>query len=81
MSYDIDTFVNTNNYNAEMYVDDIDAVDCDDMFEMFPTQFARDNNIAYDTVNRDADPVVVYELNGAPVAWYDCENLYGFVAK
>jgi len=81
MRYNLDTFVNTNNYNAEIHVNDVDAVDCDDMFEMFPTQFARDNNIVYDTVNRDADPVVVYELNGAQVAWYDCENLHGFVAK
>ena len=81
MRYDLDTFVNTNNYNAEIHVKDIDAVDCDDMFEMLPLQFARDNNINHSAVNRDADPVVVYELNGAPVVWYDCENLHGFVAK
>lgn len=78
MHYDIDTFVNTNTYNRTF---DIDPVDCDEMFEAYPAKFAQDNNIAYTRINRVADPVVVYELDGAPVGWYDCENLHGFVAK
>ena len=78
MLYDLDTFVNTNNYNYEMLTE---PVEDEDMFETFPAKFVADNSIVYDCVNHAADPVFVYELQGLPVAWYDCENLYGFVAK
>jgi hypothetical protein len=78
MLYDLDTFVNANKYNYEIFAE---PVEDEDMFEAFPAKFAADNNIVYDRVNHAADPVFVYELQGQPVAWYDCENLYGFVAK
>lgn len=76
--YNLDAFVNTNSYNYELAV--VAAHD-EDSFEAFPARFVLDNNIEYDVVNQDADPVFVYELQGQPVAWYDCENQVGFVAK
>ena len=78
MLYDIDVFVNTNSFNVQLPVDNVSD---EDMFETLPAQFVTDNSVVYDTVNQDADPVFVYELNGAPVAWYDCENFVGFVVK
>jgi hypothetical protein len=77
MSYNVDAFVNNNNYNYEIFNEAADDVE---MFETFPTQFVAENNIAYDTRNDAGDPVFVYELAGVPVAWYDCENQVGFVA-
>jgi hypothetical protein len=78
MRYDIDTFVNSNSYNYNFTNEPADDVE---MFEAYPANFATVNNIAHDTVNQQADPVFVYELAGVPVAWYDCENAVGFVAK
>lgn len=75
MSYDLDTFVNTNDSNFAYTVTDVSD---DDMFEALPNTFAK--KFTYDNVNYAADPVFVYELKGVPVAWYDCENMYGFVA-
>jgi hypothetical protein len=51
------------------------------MFDVYPDLFVQQNNIAYDVLNQQADPVFVYELDHVPVAWYDCENFCGFVAK
>jgi hypothetical protein len=51
------------------------------MFDVYPNDFVAQNNIVYDVVNEQADPVFVYELNHVPVAWYDCEHFCGFVAK
>lgn len=78
MRYDLDTFVNSNNYNREVSAI---ARDDEELFEVFPVKFATDNNIKHNFVNQTADPVFVYELNGAPVAWYDCENQVGFVVQ
>lgn len=78
MIYDLDTFVNTNRYNREI---SCIARDDTEIFETFPAKFVTDNNIVYTSINQDGDPVFVYELNGRPVAWYDCENQVGFVAK
>ena len=77
MSYDLDAFVNNNEFN---YVFAIEPSE-DEMFDVYPESFVRLNNIAYDVLNQQADPVFVYELNHVPVAWYDCENFCGFVAK
>jgi len=77
MSYDLDAFVNTNAHNFAFSAELSD----DDMFDVYPNLFAQQNNIAYDVVNEQADPVFVYERAGMPVAWYDCENFCGFVAK
>lgn len=77
MSYNIDTFVNTNAYNFAFS----DEPSEDDMFDVYPGLFVAQNSIVHDVVNQQADPVFVYELAGVPVAWYDCEHFCGFVAK
>ena len=77
MSYNLDAFVNNNAYNFAFSAEPSD----DDMFDVYPDLFVQQNNIAYDVLNQQADPVFVYELNHVPVAWYDCENFCGFVAK
>ena len=78
MVYDLDAFVNNNAYNCSLLI--VEPND-DDMFDVYPDLFVQQNRIAHDTVNQQADPVFVYELDGVPVAWYDCENICGFVAK
>jgi hypothetical protein len=80
MSYDADAFVNNNAYNFSFAVEPIESDD-DDMFDVYADLFVQQNNIAYDVLNQQADPVFVYELDHVPVAWYDCENFCGFVAK
>lgn len=75
MSYNLDAFVNNNDSNFAYTVTDVSD---DDMFEALPNTFAK--KFKFDNVNYQADPVFVYELAGVPVAWYDCENMYGFVA-
>ena len=71
----IDTFVNSNAVNVrfELTNDDPEL-----MFEAYPSRFA--DMVQHDEVNDDADPVLVYMLNGQPVAWYDMENAQGYVA-
>jgi hypothetical protein len=71
----IDKFVNSNKFNVrfELTNDDPEL-----MFEAYPARF--EDMIKYDEVNDDADPVLVYMLNGQPVAWYDMENAQGYVA-
>ena len=75
MSYNLDAFVNNNDSNFAYTVTDVSD---DDMFEALPNTFAK--KFKSDNVNYGADPVFVYELAGVPVAWYDCENMCGFVA-
>lgn len=77
MSYNLDVFVNNNAHNFTFSNEPSE----DDMFDVYPNEFVKQNNIVYDAVNEQADPVFVYELAGVPVAWYDCENFCGFVAK
>ena len=72
----IDAFVNANAVNVRF---EITNTDPEYMFEVFPERFAR--MFEHDDVNEDADPVLVYVLNGAPVAWYDMENAHGYVAE
>jgi hypothetical protein len=78
MVYDLDAFVNNNAYNCSLLIVEPSE---DDMFDVYPDLFVQQNNIAYDVLNQQADPVFVYELNHVPVAWYDCEHFCGFVAK
>jgi hypothetical protein len=80
MSYDLDAFVNNNAHNFAFAVEPIESDD-DDMFDVYADLFVQQNNIAYDVLNQQADPVFVYELDHVPVAWYDCEHFCGFVAK
>lgn len=75
MSYNLDAFVNNNNSNFAYTVTDVSD---DEMFETLPETFAK--KFKSDNVNYAADPVFIYELAGTPVAWYDCENMCGFVA-
>lgn len=71
----IHTFVNSNapNVRFELTNDDPEL-----MFEAYPSRF--EDMIEHDEVNDDADPVLVYMLNGQFVAWYDMENAQGYVA-
>jgi hypothetical protein len=75
MSYNLEDFVNNNNSNFAYTVTDVSD---DEMFETLPEMFAK--KFKFDIVHYVADPVFVYELDSVPVAWYDCENMCGFVA-
>jgi len=70
-----DSFANNNapNVRFELTNDDDEL-----MFEVLPARFA--NMVQHDEVDDSADPVLVYMLNGQPVAWYDMENAQGYVA-
>jgi hypothetical protein len=70
MSYDIDTFVNTN--KANVFFDDSDEVAGALEFEM---------KFKFDSINTKADPVLIYEMNTKAVAWYDLEMCMGFIQK
>jgi hypothetical protein len=74
--YDLDEFVNNskNNVDFRKYEDDASTID---MFERLPAMFAA--KFKWDTLNESADPVLVWELNGQPVAWYDCEMFVGYI--
>ena len=69
--YNIDTFVNGNNPN-------IDYSESTEEFNVLEAKFTK--KFKFDTVNTQASPVLVYELNGDPVAWYDEEMQLGFIA-
>jgi hypothetical protein len=79
MSYDLDTFVNVTAKQTGRKIVFEDSVDLtqDDLFQALPAQFA--DNFEYDAVNEQADPVFVYERNGKPIAFYDCELLVGYI--
>ena len=72
---DIDTFVNGNKPNVQF---ELTSSDPKLMFETLPTRFAR--MVEHDSVNDNADPVIVYVLYGVFVAWYDMENATGYIA-
>ena len=72
---DTDAFVNGNAHNVRF---GLEGTDDGDMFEKLPARFAR--MFEHDTVDDGADPVLVYMLEGKPVAWYDMENAVGYVA-
>lgn len=69
--YDIDVFVNTNKANVEFDGDLFDN-DEDKMQKQFESDFK------FNKVNEDAAPVLVYELRGKAVGWYDTEMLVGY---
>ena len=71
----IHTFVSSNAPNVRFELDNDDP---ELMFEALPARF--EDMVQHDEVNDDADPVLVYMLNGQPVAWYDMENAQGYVA-
>jgi len=71
MSYDIDEFVNTNKFNVEF---DGELFDYDE--DLMTQTFEKD--ITFDTINENAYPVLVYELNTKAVAWYDTEQFLGY---
>lgn len=37
--------------------------------------------VSYDTVNEKGFPVLIYQNGTQMVAWYDIENMYGYVVK
>ena len=71
----IHAFVNSNKPNVQF---DIVNDEPELIFEALPSRFA--DMVQHDDVNEEADPVLVYMLNGQPVAWYDMENAHGYVA-
>ena len=70
-SYDIDEFVNTFPSNVEF-----DSGLFDDDEDKMQKQFESD--FKFNKVNEDAAPVLVYELRGKAVGWYDTEMFVGF---
>lgn len=81
MTYDLDTFVNVTAKNGRLvdFGAESDEYSDEDLYEYFPSQFAK--QFVYDTVNTQADPVFVYERDGQPVAFYDCELLCGRIVE
>ena len=81
--YDLDQFVNGNAANVDMQArfDELveqQGMDGDDaMFDVLPREFAF--GLEPVSVNEDASPVLVFERDGRPMGWYDCENLVGYV--
>jgi len=69
--YDIDEFVNTFTANVEF---DGDLFDNDE--DKMQKQFEGD--FKFNKVNEDAAPVLVYELRGKAVGWYDTEMFVGY---
>ena len=69
--YNIDTFVNGNTANVNFSESDED-------FDVLEAIFTK--KFKFDNVNTTAMPVLVYELNGNAVAWYDEEMQLGFIA-
>ena len=69
--YDIDTFVNSNFATVDFSASDENV---DVLEELFMKKFK------FDSINIEAMPVLVYELNGNAVAWYDEEMQMGFIA-
>ena len=81
MAYDLDLFVNVTSKEGtavELYDESVDYTD-EMLFETLPFKFSR--AFTYNKRNTEADPVIVYELDGVPVAWWDCENVRGYIAK
>lgn len=76
MTYDVATFVNNNQPNVNFGID-FDAALNTDQLMAFEDVFA--GLVPHTNYNEDAMPVMVYENNGQPVAWYDFENLKGYV--
>lgn len=64
MSYDINKFVNTNKANVRFSNDE--------------AQSDFEQKIAFDNVNAQAFPVLVYEMKTKAIAWYDTEMSMGF---
>lgn len=88
MSYDLDQFVNEIAPKEGVYVnlfdENRDYSDEDIIFESIPRQFVREyvrKIWGKVTENNDAFPVIVYESAGKPVAWWDCENVWGYYIK
>ena len=78
----LDEFVNNNKHNVTLQCDlqnaSHDEID-DKLFTVLPMQFA--GRVLYDTIDDAAFPVLVFVNNSSKcVAWYDCENMQGFVA-
>jgi hypothetical protein len=71
--YKLDTFVNTNAATHFFPIPKASNVDLDALEPRFSKQ------VMHDKVVDDACPVIVYELNSKPVAWYDIELLRGFI--
>jgi hypothetical protein len=69
--YDIDEFVNTFTANVEFDGNLFDN-DEDKMQKQFESDFK------FNRVNEDAAPVLVYELRGKAIGWYDTEMLVGY---
>ena len=67
--YDIDKFVNTNKANIEIDDENFSEDQAKAKFEL---------SVKFDNVNEQAFPVLVYEVAGNAVAWYDLEMFLGF---
>lgn len=68
-------FVNSNAANVSFVITNTDPKY---MYEVFPERFAQ--MVQHDTIDEDADPVLVYVRAGKPVAWYDMECATGYIA-
>lgn len=80
--YDLDEFVNETTISGkfvDMYDPDKLNWSDDELFNVYPAKFEK--MFKFDTRNEQAFPVFVYELEGEPVAWWDCENVSGKIAK
>ena len=75
---DIDSFVNGNAHNVTLVYTSkqhSDDAECERLHTEFESKFE------YDETNDDASPVFVYLRDGNAIAWYDWENMYGYIAQ
>lgn len=73
--YNVSAFTNDNKANCVFNVPQGRKVNIDALEAKFAA------TVQHDKVNDAAFPVIVYERNNSPVAWYDIELLRGFVAR
>ena len=74
MSYILEEFINSNTYNVVF-----EKPTHEEANATFILKHNFQENIVYDTINEQALPVIVYEKEGEPVAWFDIERTHGFI--
>jgi hypothetical protein len=74
MSYILEEFVTTNQYNVQF---EVPQSELDEM--MIANKHNFESNIEYNLCNNSAEPIFVYERAGEPIAWYNFETMTGFI--
>lgn len=70
-------FVNCNSPNYST----IDAYDFGDKAQVAFLSTLKQKGISYDAVDTICSPVFIVLLQSLPIAWYDLENMCGYISK